>query len=188
MNRIALALAFSWIGLWPMGETTRRQRVQNLPQNKGAVQIEYVCSGPRESIFSDESRDGVWLRLTNNSRRPLFIRTYRQQKTKNSCARKAGPEVGIQYEVVEKRSFAAAEREISELPFERLKPGTNLVIKLQPHKSILFSVAREHLTPNRAIYLNFWYAPDAYPKQLSRAYFYAFQLPNDARGNQALKD
>jgi hypothetical protein len=177
MNNIAIStLTLCLVGLWLLsGIMLRHKVVIETAEEKGAVQIEYVCSGPRQSIFSDESRDGIWLRLRNNSDRTLFIRTYRKPRTKTPCAREAGSEVGLQYEVVEKESYTSEEKEIKELPAGRLKPETHVVIKVKPHNSIVFSAAREHLSLNRAIYITFWYAQ---PKQeLRRAYFYAFELP-----------
>src|SRR5215212_3110717 len=174
----ATAILFSLIcGL----EAQQRSPVIRSSEQKGAVQIEYVCAGPRETIFSDESNDGVWLRLKNNSRRTLFIRTYPKPNTKDSCARNAKREVGIPYEVVEKRGYGSEERELKELPADRPIPGTYVVIKVKPGKSIIFSVAREHLVANRAIYVTFRYGrTQAKQKfeELSRAYFYAFELPD----------
>jgi len=175
-------LTLCLMGLYPTGNMLPSNApVQRSADQNGPVQIEYICTGPRESIFSDESNEGVWLRLTNNSRRTLFIRTYPKPKTKDSCARKAKQEVGIYYEVVEKKGYASAEREITELPADRPIPGTGVVVKVKRGKSIIFSVAREHLAANRAIYVTFWYGQTETRQkieELSRAYFYAFELPD----------
>ena len=164
--------------------TKNQESTRSMSQSEQGVHIEYLCTGQRESIFSDESDKGIWLTLKNTSRRTVFLRTYRRPSAKNPCNPKIRSEVGIDYEVVEKESYRSEEKEIKELPVGRLKPETHVVIKLKPHQSVVFSVAREHLAHKRAVYVSFWYAPDKTvqtrnrPHEL-RAYFYAFELPEN---------
>jgi hypothetical protein len=165
-------------------DRARKNQEPTIPttQSEG-VHIEYLCAGQRESIFSYESDKGIWLTLKNSSRRTVFVRTYRRPRTENPCSPNVRSEVGIDYDVVQKETYRSEEKEIKELPIERLKPETSIVVRVKPHRSIVFSVAREHLTPKRAIYVTFWYAPDKAVQskkkrqELSRAYFYAFELP-----------
>jgi hypothetical protein len=158
-------------------------------QRKRTVHISYVCAGQRESVFSDESAEGMWLTLRNDSGRSIFLRTYRRPRPRHPCAAGVKREVGIYYEVVEKESYTSEEKQLPDLPVGYPRPEIYMIIELKPHSSVVFSVAREHLTPKRAIYVNFWYSQkrrtgvsNEKDETLRRAYFYSSELPEQVKG------
>ena len=52
-----------------------------LEKSKPSVYITYVRSGPRTPLHTDESNDGVWMRVHNNTSSPLLVPGFEVPKT-----------------------------------------------------------------------------------------------------------
>ncbi len=147
-----------------------RHRGPRLLQNQPTVYITFVRTGERESIRTDQSDQGVWLRLHNNTRWRIYIRSITGAPSVEGHL--------LLYEIVpEDRT-----RNIANLPIGE-SSNKRTIIDVPPGKSVLFSVAREHLAPGLTIGVAFLYiwelSRNDEPEHL--VYFGSSQLPASFR-------
>lgn len=116
--------------------------------------IDYVKSGQRESIYSSEDKNRVWVRFTNKSQKTLKIEASDGQQTLDYL-KGIDKEVAVYYEVVDKENCNFEDKEIKELPIGYTRRETYIEIELKPEESLIFSVAQQYLLPNRAIYITY---------------------------------
>jgi hypothetical protein len=103
---------------------------------KPYVYVAFDHVGPREPVTSGETPQGLWLRVVNNCRIPIELRTF-DLGTRD-------PGVAINYDVI------AVGGIIDERPPGRQPRGyssdTGSVAVIAPGGTLLFSVPRDHVT------------------------------------------
>ena len=158
-----------------------------LIKDKPSVYITFERRGKRKPLESGESKEGIWLRLHNNTRWEISFCAFGVPA--------AYGEVGMYYEVEEipfEKSGGetsestdretAAKRKPSKPPIGYRKVHACSVIKMSPGKTIMFSVPREHLAENLAIKVAFNYGWEESEDIISglepqhSVYFYATSL------------
>jgi len=130
-------------------------------KEQSSIFITYDHSDKREPLEADESSEGVWLRLHNNTRATIFLPSF-------TVPRSLG-DVGMFYEIV---STADAgdyqEGSTTNSANETLPVGyrighTSGAYFLRPGRSVSFSVPREHLAERAALKISFNYLWELYP-------------------------
>jgi hypothetical protein len=156
-----------------------------LVKTQPSVFISFDHEGKREPLKTGESSNGVWLRLHNNTRAPLFFPTF--------SVPSALGQLGMFYDIVSVSDVfnyhdgapPAAETKTRGLPVGYTLGHTSSAYLLQPGRSVLFSLPREHLPEGVTLRINFNYAWELEGKMESvrigepehYVYFYSSQLP-----------
>src|SRR5580658_7716336 len=118
---------------------------------KPYVYLKFDHTGPRKPVFEGEVREGLWLRLVNNSRIPIRVGTFDPGTDEG---------MGVIHEVVALRSSLYATTEPSKPP-EGYDMEVHSVEVLPPGKSILFSVPLNHVGPKWYLRVQFTLAVSA---------------------------
>lgn len=145
--------------------------------------IDYIRTGQRVSIFSDERANRIWLRLTNTSKKTLKFQAFTGEETANYL-KGIGTELDFYYEVIEKENCNSEDKEIKEHPTGYTRAETYLSVNLKPGKSLIFSVAQQYLSPKRAIYITYKCIRGCNKEEkdkLQKAYYFASELPETAK-------
>jgi hypothetical protein len=149
-----------------------------IEKDKPTVYISFVRVAKREPLHEGESKEGVWLKLHNNTRWTLVHAAFGVEP-------KWG-EVGLFYDVeLAKRRNRS---DLSELPLGYDRGDVSSTNNLPSGKSILFSVPREHLAKNlrlRICYNYSWEAGDrgwvGYDEPEHCVFFYGSNVPEPAK-------
>ncbi len=114
-----------------------------LSSDKPSVYISYVRSGKREPLRADESDEGIWLRLHNNTKWTIIFPAFDVPETHG--------DVGMFY-ILESVSAG-----ITDIPKGNEIRGAHSTDELGPGESIVFSVPREHLPKKAVLRVSFSY-------------------------------
>ena len=200
------AFGFSRTVFAQRSKTHRPKNTFRILKHKPTVYITFEQFGQREPLRLNESNEGVWLRLHNNSRWSLILEAH---GTNGVFATGKEEEVGMFYGVeevprslkavssdydnppdpressrmsnAETKAFVAAHKyDICEVPVS-YSCHVCSTIELPPGKSLLFSLPRETLCGNLKSYVSFkykWEDEDVAGEEPEhRVYFYGSQLP-----------
>ncbi len=143
--------------------------------------IVYVKSGQKESIYSDESKDRVWLEFTNKSKKTLKILASDDKETLDFL-RGVSKEVALYYEVVEKEYCTSKDKEVKELPLAYTRRESYYAIDLKPGQSFIFNVAQQYLSSNKAIYITYECLRGCSKEEKGKsqkAYYFSSELPKN---------
>jgi hypothetical protein len=141
--------------------------------------IDFIRFGERESIFTYESNNRIWLRLTNKSQKTLRFDAFTGQETKDFVT-KDGKELNVYYDVVEKENCESKDKEIEEMPFGYRRVENYFSIDIKPERSIIFSISQKYLSINRAIYVTYTCSLNCEVEDKDKpkkAYFFVSELP-----------
>jgi hypothetical protein len=184
---IAIALSFSSANA-PAQRVKPRSAKRNISASKPSVYLSFVRFGKREPLHTNESNDGVWLRLHNNTRWSLVLNASGTGGRVFVTGKEE--EIGMFFGVEEVRQGPSTVNIDGYTPPPSLvspwevKPQPNptplpvppeieedcpaqgdnwcvhvcSVIRLPPGKSVMFSLPRETLCKNLRIYLVFNYS------------------------------
>jgi hypothetical protein len=186
----SVAIALSLSAVVPAQRVKARRAKPSDSVSKPSVYLSFVRFGKREPLHTQESSEGVWLRLHNNTRWPLVLKAHGGGGGVFATGKEE--EVGMFYGVEE---FREREESILREPLEPpppslpsgLDPGWDKkpapaptiieedcpvpasswcfhvcsVISLPPGKSLVFSLPRETLCKNLRVYLVFNYSWEA---------------------------
>lgn len=119
-----------------------------LNPRKPSVFISYERYGERTPARQDESNKGVWLKLHNNSKWKIYLKTYGADNEKN--------EYRVSYEVRIIPGLEWEKRE-SKLPIGYRINSNSTIRAIEPGKSIIFSVPQENLAEGLAVFVYFSY-------------------------------
>lgn len=176
--------------LWSVSaEHQKREKPKtNMPiiSTQPSVFISFDHEGKREPLKTGESNNGVWLRLHNNTRVPLFFPTF--------SVPSALRQLGMFYDIVSVSNVSnyhdgaptVAQTKTGELPVGYTLGHTSSAYLLKPGRSVLFSLPREHLPEGVALRINFNYEWEIEGKMESvrigepehYVYFYSSRLPS----------
>lgn len=169
----------------------RTQTQVRLTKDKPTVYITFERAGKREPLEVEESSEGIWLRLHNNTHWTIFFPAFGVPK--------ALGEVGMFYEIEATKSLEVyrdapeireshkQENCTPELPVGYRLGHVYSMVRLPPGNSIVFSVPREHLAKGLALRISFnyeWQNEDdvfAGREPKSHVYFYSSKLPQIVR-------
>jgi hypothetical protein len=130
------------LGLSGQAELSGSHVEMRLNPKKPTVYITYQRMGPREPLFEGESKKGVWLRLHNNTRWKLVLRT-------GGVPNRSYGDAGLFYEI--ERTEGSGLTPIAS------QNHVASVIQLKPGGSLVFSLPLEHLGKGLAIHLRYNY-------------------------------
>ncbi len=115
-----------------------------LDKSHPSTYVDFVKSGQRKPFHVDESEDGIWLRLHNNTVWDLVLPMFGVPEDLGDA--------GVYYEVV-----ATPGEAVRDLPVgERLRDLVSLDT-VKPGRGVVFSIPREHLERGLAIRIEFQY-------------------------------
>jgi len=117
-----------------------------IDQRYPSVFISFDHAGKREPLKKAESNDGIWLRLHNNTKVPLFFPIFGVPEPLG--------QMGMFYEIIP----ASKETPPEVLPWGYSVGHLSSAYLLEPGGSVLFSVPREHLPKAVALRISFNYA------------------------------
>jgi len=183
----------------------RKEQGARISKAHPTVYVTYVRTGKREPIYTGESNEGIWLRLHNNTRWALVLSAYGAGGY--AFAKGNEEEIGMFYgveEIPKPREIAVGSPTLVLPPATQTTTGKDQeaskdkyqeceiplgnwchacsIIKLQPGKSLLFSVPREHLCKNHKLYLIYQYEWEEYAGEPEhRVYFYGTDIPKGRR-------
>jgi hypothetical protein len=209
MNIMKLLLAIfilcslATVGLPQQEKTPPIDSDVRISKAQPTVYITFVRLGKRKPEHTDESNEGVWLSLHNNTKWSLVLHAYGAGGY--TFARGDEEEVGMFYgieEVSEPKGLAVFTRSQKDKPPETAEQDGERdcsplydnwchvcsTIILPPGKSLLFSLPRESLCEKHKIYLVYNYewekregyaGMDAEPQH--RVYFYGRDIPKGTR-------
>jgi hypothetical protein len=153
-------------------------------QKKGVseARIEFVRYGKRPSIYTDESDERVWLRVINQSAKETLTFDAEDSQRTLDFVRRKSKELDMYYETVTKEDSASEDEIVAERPVGYTRREAYNIVALKPGQSFIFSVARQHLSKGRAIYIVYYFdkkkAASAEDGDLRKTYYFASQLPN----------
>ena len=162
MKQLLPLLLFAVIVAGDVAAQSQTKSPDRLLPDRPLAYITFVRTGKRETIHVNESNEGVWLRLHNNTRRRMYLRTV-----------EGGPKSQgylLLYEVVPEDGA----RTETNLPIGE-RSDIRTIISVRPGKSALFSVPREHLARGLSISVAFAYRWDGDYEQ-NLVYFTASNL------------
>ena len=155
-------------------------------KNQPTVYVTFERKGERKPLYVEESNQGLWLRLHNNTRWTIIMPSFGVPKPLGDA--------GLFYEVEAIRGEETIEGpsglEVRRLEVDRVPIGYRLdhtysPLRLESGKSILFSIPREHLVRNLAVRISFHYEWEG-EHAISRGnepqhnvYFCSSKLPTD---------
>lgn len=164
------------------------QKDIRVKRNEPTVYLIFERKGPRKPLYVDESSEGVWLRLHNNTHWKIVLDSFGVPKQLG--------EAGLFYEVERIRGeettetpngVAIRQSEIDEIPVGYRRGHTSSPLVLRPARSVLFSIPREHLAKDLAIRVGFHYEWEGVSGFIRLAepqhsvYFYSRNLPENVR-------
>lgn len=150
----------------------RQQRGVRVIKDKPTVYISFERVGKRAPLRNGESDEGVWLRVHNNTRWPIFL-------DMNDVPSERYGDAVLFYEVLSDEKVVIDAR-----------CHVCSVSKLPPGKSIVFSLARNYLAEGDAIRISFnyeWEADENGSTSLEPQhyiYFYSSDLPQKLQSKQ----
>jgi hypothetical protein len=188
---LTISIALSLSSVAPAQRVKARRAKPNDSVSKPSVYLSFVRFGKREPLHTEESSEGVWLRLHNNTRWPLVLKAHGGGGRIFATGNKE--EVGMFYGVEEFRE--RVEIVMRDAPLEPPPPSLPSgldpewdkrpapipprieedcpapandwcfhvcsVVSLAPGKSLVFSLPRETLCKNLRVYLVFNYSWEA---------------------------
>jgi len=119
-----------------------------LDVRKPSVFITFEKFGERIPTREDESKEGIWLRLHNNTKWKIYLKTYGADNEKD--------EYQVSHEVQRMPGFEWKRKE-SELPIGYRIIKNYRVREVESGKSILFSIPKENLADGLAVVVSFSY-------------------------------
>ena len=125
---------------------TNLQSEVQLDDQRQTVYITYERAGKLESLYADESDQRIWFKLHNNTRWAISFAS--------GAVPKAFGDTGINYEV---EAIRPQEKDQVQVPLGRPLKHVYSPFKLSSGRSILFSVAREHIAKGLALRISFNY-------------------------------
>jgi hypothetical protein len=134
----------------PQTKTVGRgvQGTTRLDLRKPSAFITFEKAGKRTPAREGESDEGIWLRLHNNCKWKLYLKTYGADNENN--------EYRVSYDVQLIPGLEWRRKEV-ELPQGYRIINNARIRAIDPGKSIVFSVPREHLKDGFSILINFSY-------------------------------
>jgi hypothetical protein len=140
---------------------------------------EFIKKGTRESIFSDEGRERIWVQLTNTSNKEMIIDS---MPTSDSYAFFKGADkvVDLYYDLVRKDGCTSRDEPDEDLPVNYSRSSITLQLILPPGKSMVFTVPAGFAKPGRAFFIRYHLRQRSKREPTSstiKAYFFAQQVP-----------
>jgi hypothetical protein len=183
---IALATLCAFVHVDGQQKGLRRSKSDlRLVHDKPSIFVSYDHAGSRQPLNEGESNQGIWLRLHNNTRATIFLPSFSVPKPLGQA--------GLFYDIISTAqvksysdsSITATESNVQGLPIGYKLGHTSGAYLLQPGKSVLFSVPREHLPSRAALKISFNYEWELEEEMGSvrtgepehYVYFYSSQLP-----------
>lgn len=128
-----------------------------LDKGQPSVFVSFDHFGEREPLESGESKEGVWLRLHNNTRISIFFASF--------SVPKALGQVGMFYDIVSASyvsnyhdpSVPTSPTKVQDLPVGYSLGHTSSAYLLRSGETVLFSVPREHLPEGVGLRISFNY-------------------------------
>lgn len=148
-----------------------------IEKKKPSVYVNFVKFGERTFRYSKDSKEGVWLRLNNNSKWDLLVSTIGTDK-KNG-------DFELFYKVGAFKDWFKAN------PNKNVPTGLEFghiasEFNLKSGKSIVFSVPREHLYQNLYIVVKFDYDWENNTSNIGhQVLFSSSQLPKETKGEKS---
>lgn len=160
MKSLIIITALCGIVAVASAEQPRSRRTKSdlrIQRSKPSIFITFDHAGKREPLELGETDSGVWLRLHNNTTATIFLPSF-------SVPRALG-QVGMFYDIVpiaqddsyHDTSIPQQERIRRDVPTGYKLGHTSGAYLLQPGRSVIFSVPREHLPEGVALRINFNY-------------------------------
>lgn len=130
-----------------VGSSSACEKIR-LNQSKPSVYLSFEKFGRRLPLYPGEGSEGVWLRLHNNSKWKIYVKTFGVSKEYG--------DVGLFYQVEKLPGMEWKVKE-SELPSGYSVTHHSSVRTIDSGASALFSVPREHLAEGLIVVVNFSY-------------------------------
>ena len=166
---IIVSISLPLLVMAQMGETTSKD--VRLVKNQPNVYVIFEREGKWKPLKKWESDRRVWLRFHNNSKWQVGACMWDIPETYG--------DKDIVYDIERYKKVGD-----DETPITTSRENSCPVMFIEPGKSVLFSVPREHLAEGLAIKVQFRYEwetdPDGFTSQLEPkhfAYFYASDIP-----------
>ncbi|HEX8162592.1 MAG TPA: hypothetical protein VF538_12005 [Pyrinomonadaceae bacterium] len=143
-------------------------------KNQPTVYLSIDHTGPRKPLYEEESGNGIWLKLHNNTLWPIVFPVFGVSKEWGDL----GMFYDIEFEGEQKS------RAITPLPRGYKLGHVSTLFTLPSGRSVVFSIPREHLVKGLKICVNFNYNWEASERGWVRddepkhyVYFYGSDVP-----------
>lgn len=182
-----------------------------ISKERPSVYLTLERTGQRERVYAEESNEGVWLRLHNNTKWPICVSTessYLGEKTSLIRLSDGRSVFGLRegVEISPRHGVEVFDRyESRKAPDGSVKINDNIAAPnppigydkgghisahawLPPGRSVIFSLPKEHLAKRLAIFVTFKYdwetaeRDDGSKEPEHRVYFRAADLPPNVTG------
>ncbi len=166
-----------------------------LDGTKPYVYLQFDHVGPRKPLHEGEPSTGLWLRIVNNCKVPISVRSY--GVTTGDIG------TGVFDEIIPVQPVFTVQADSGEIPLStdekppqktahepsaRMPEGYSAelgsVTRILPGKSLLFSVARNHVSPDWFLRVKFALAvskPSVGPGPFTELDFFNEQIPTSSR-------